>query len=41
MRPDPRLACTIGKVLTAAARPWEQRGLRGAAYTAVLRNRGV
>lgn len=40
MRPNPRLAWTVGTVLTALARPWERRALRGAAWTAVLRRQG-
>ncbi len=39
MRPDPRLASTFGRVVTAALGPLERRGLRGAAYTAVFRKR--
>jgi SAM-dependent methyltransferase len=39
MRSDPRLVHTVGKVLTATVRAWEERGMRGAAYTAVLRRR--
>ncbi len=39
LRPDPRLAHTAGRALRAAFAPLEQRGLRGAAYTAVFRKR--
>jgi 2-polyprenyl-3-methyl-5-hydroxy-6-metoxy-1,4-benzoquinol methylase len=37
MRPNPRLAHTIGRICKAALGEWEQRGLRGAAYTTVFR----
>ncbi len=36
LRADPRFVHTIGKTLTALARPLERRGLRGSTYTAVL-----
>lgn len=39
LRADPRFVHTIGKTLTAAARPLERRGLRGSTYTAVLQKR--
>lgn len=37
LRSEPRFAYSAGLFLTAAARPFERRGLRGAAYTAVFR----
>jgi SAM-dependent methyltransferase len=37
LRPEPRLAYTLGRVLTPLASPLEHRGLRGSTYTAVLR----
>ena len=36
LRPDPRLVHTIGRALSAVARPLERRGLRGSTYTAIL-----
>lgn len=36
MRPDPRLAYTIGRIFRRTLGPWEARGLRGAAYTVVF-----
>ena len=40
LRDDPRFVHTIGKALTALARPVERRGRRGSTYTAVLRKSG-
>jgi SAM-dependent methyltransferase len=37
LRPHPRFAYTVGRALTGLFRPWEQRDLRGAAYTALFR----
>lgn len=39
LRPHPRFAYSAGLTLTTVARPLEQRGLRGAAYTALFRKR--
>jgi 2-polyprenyl-3-methyl-5-hydroxy-6-metoxy-1,4-benzoquinol methylase len=36
LRPRPRFGYTLGRVLTPIARPWEERGMNGAAYTAVF-----
>jgi 2-polyprenyl-3-methyl-5-hydroxy-6-metoxy-1,4-benzoquinol methylase len=37
LRPNPRFAHSAGRALTAIARPWEERDLHGAAYTAIFR----
>lgn len=37
MRPNPRGAHSIGRLLSASMRPWEERHQRGAAYTATFR----
>jgi len=36
LRPNPRLGYALGRVITPVLRPWEKRGLNGAAYTAVF-----
>jgi hypothetical protein len=36
LRPDPRLAHTLGQTILRALGAWEARGLRGAAYTALF-----
>ena len=40
LRPDPRLAYTIGGVFQRTLGAWEARGLRGAGYTALLVKQG-
>lgn len=36
LRPNPRFGYTLGQLLTPTMRPWEERGMNGATYTAVF-----
>jgi 2-polyprenyl-3-methyl-5-hydroxy-6-metoxy-1,4-benzoquinol methylase len=40
LQPNPRFAYTFGRIAGPALRPFEARGLRGAAYTAVFQKAG-